>query len=204
MYILWLLRARVKRADDPSAEGRHWRLGDLLDFFEPMGVDRACALDVAQRLFLSRLIETLDPTLGGLTEDDKISIKDSGQAHLDLLLDSKAYLQQMSLSTGLNQVGLRDVIRNLHKAKGNDGWPEIESRFLSYLDYVDKARAKIPASGEYAPIREARALLTQLLEQAHARGSGASRSKRKTKTTQRKGEAGGKPKEKSRRRRKRQ
>lgn len=203
MYILWLLRTRAKRADDPSAEGRHWRLGDLLDFFEPMGVDRACALDVAQRLFLSRLIETLDPTLGGLTEDDKVSIKDSGQAHLDLLLDSKAYLQQMSLSTGLNQAGLRDLIRSLHKSKGNDGWPEIESRFLGYLDYLDKARTKIPALGEYAPIREARALLTQLLEQARARASGASGSKRKAKATQRKGEAEAKAKEKSRSHRKR-
>lgn len=196
LYVLFLLKQLVKRADDPSAEGRHWRVAELLDYFEPMGVDRASALDVAQRLFAARAIETMDPTLGVFSEDSKVAIKDSGQAHLDLLLDLKAYLQQMALATGLNQVGLRDWIRDALKKEGNWVWQGIEAKFLGYLVYLDAARTNIPSAPEYAPIREARSLMVQLLNQAKARTSPVPARKSKGKPADRaaRGRADSKPK----------
>lgn len=68
-----------------------------------------------------RLFEALDPNVPQISMGDKIAIKECGIAHLELLLSSLVYIEQMALVTGVNEHFVRDEIRkNQASGKPND------------------------------------------------------------------------------------
>ena len=63
------------------------------------------------KLYDRRLIEALDPNTNQISIADKVAIKDSGLAHIELALNSEVYVEQMALVTGLTELFARDEIR---------------------------------------------------------------------------------------------
>jgi hypothetical protein len=165
-YILWALRHRGARADDTSAEAKHWGIAELCDYLEPCGVDRQSVFDVLNRLFAARLIDTFDPTREKLTETDRIAIKDAGHAHIDLLQDSTIYLEEMALVTGLNQPQLRQELKEHAAAKSRGSYRAIVASFTAYLNALDSSRFTIPQATEYTPLTEAQRAFASLTARA--------------------------------------
>ena len=46
-----------------------------------------------------------------MSVSDKLAIKESGLAHLELMLNSTVYIEQMALVTGVNELSARDEIK---------------------------------------------------------------------------------------------
>ena len=113
-YILWILRRQLHNArnnQDENIESSHWAISSLVQFFEGCGVGEGLVVAAVNRLYDRRLVEALDPNVEHVTIADKVAIKESGLAHLELLLASPVYIDQMGLVTGLSEVFARDEIR---------------------------------------------------------------------------------------------
>jgi len=160
-YILWLLRQKINsvRADDDNVEGRHWIAAELCQLFEGCGVAEDYVMHALIRLYERRLIEALDPNAERLSIADRVAIKENGLAHLDLILNSPVYVEQMALVTGLNELHARDEIRkNMQKGHFN----EVRDAFLRYVLKIDSGRLGIPSAAMYTQIARARAQIDAL------------------------------------------
>jgi len=155
-YILWLLRHRSNtiRSSDDNIEERHWVASDLCMYFEGCGVSEEFVMSSINRLYKRRLLEALDPNVDVISPTDKVAIKESGLAHLDLVNNSRVYIEQMSLTTGLNEMFVRDEIkRSVHPRWDGD---VIRSVFVRYLLKIDSGRLTVPSNVNYAQLSLAR------------------------------------------------
>jgi hypothetical protein len=159
-YILWILRQRLNNVHDDSVEARHWAVADLIDFFEPCGVSEHHVLYAVRRLYDRRQIEALDPNVDEVGIADKVAIKESGMAHLELALNSEVYLEQMALITGFNELFFRDEVKRAFTARDMN---TVRETFLRYLLKADTARMVIPNGSQYSQLREARRQIELLL-----------------------------------------
>jgi hypothetical protein len=160
-YILWLLREKLNSVhiDDDNVESRHWLATDFCQLFEGCGVDEDLVMNSLNRLYDRRLIEALDPNAKQVSVADKVAIKESGLAHLELVLTSVVYVEQMALVTGLNELFARDEIKkNLQKGYFND----VREAFLQYVLKIDAGRLGIPSNAVYLQINKARAQIERL------------------------------------------
>ena len=154
-YLLWLLRHKknsVRRGDD-DIEKQQWPVLELGQLFESCGVAEECVLGALNRLYDRRLIEALDPNIGEVTYSDKITIKESGLAHLELTLNSEVYVEQMAVVTGLNELFARDQIR---KTARENRLRQMRDSFLRYILKIDSGRLEIPPTKAYSQIKMAR------------------------------------------------
>ncbi|MGU3454352.1 MULTISPECIES: ATP-binding protein [unclassified Methylobacterium] len=152
-YILWVLRQRLNTNRDDSIEAAHWLVADLCDYFEGCGVAQELVLHAIRRLYDRRLIEALDPNLKQVGMADKITIKESGIAHIELVLSSTVYVEQMGLTTGINDISVRDDLRRRVQAAS---FIELRDVFLRYVLKMDAARITIPSTPAYSQLVEAR------------------------------------------------
>jgi len=160
-YILWLLRQKLNSVsiNDDNVESRHWLAADLCQLFEGCGVAEDFVLNSLNRLYDRRLIEALDPNAKHLSIADRVAIKESGLAHLELAMNSPVYIEQMALVTGVNELFARDDIKkNLQKGHFND----IREVFLRYVLKIDSGRLGIPPNAVYSQIGNARANMERL------------------------------------------
>jgi hypothetical protein len=98
-YILWILRQRLHSVrEEEGIEARHWPVSDLCQLFEGCGVADELVMQVLNRLYERRLIEALDPNVKKIGVGDKVAIKESGIAHIELILTSTIYIEQMALT----------------------------------------------------------------------------------------------------------
>jgi hypothetical protein len=166
-YILWLLRKKLQNAgqlDDDDIDKRHWNITDLCQFFEGCGVAEDLVLDALNRLYERRLVEALDPNSETLGIGDKVAIKESGLAHLELILNSTVYVEQMALVTGLNETFPRDEMRQSQK----QGKPtEIHDTFLRYVLKIDSGRLSIPENAIHSELQMARKQIMHLIAPKH-------------------------------------
>jgi hypothetical protein len=154
-YILWTLRQKLNsvRRDQGNVEERHWLASELCQLFEGCGVRDDLVMYSLNRLYDRRLIETLDPNSKQVSVADKIAIKDCGLAHLDLILNSPVYIEQMALITGLAELSARDEIkRSYHKGD----FRTVREAFLRYVLKIDSGRLSIPPNALYSQIKLAR------------------------------------------------
>ena len=161
-YILWLLRQKrhsLRKGDD-DIEKQQWLVWELCQLFEGCGVAEECVLEALNRLYDRRLIEALDPNIKQVTGADKIAIKESGLAHLELTLNSQVYVEQMAVVTGLNELFARDHIRKcvLHNRQR-----EMRDTFLRYIVKIDRGRLEVPPTRTYAQVKKARAQIEHLV-----------------------------------------
>ena len=161
-YILWLLRQKRHsvRKDDDDIEKQQWLVLELCQLFEGCGVTEECVLAALNRLYDRRLIEALDPNIKQVAGADKIAIKESGLAHLELTLNSEVYVEQMAVVTGLNELFARDHIR---KCVRNNRLREIRDTFLRYILKIDSGRLEIPPTRAYVQVKMARAQIESLV-----------------------------------------
>lgn len=155
-YILWMLRHRAASNRTDNIEASHWSVIELCEYFDSCGVAEELCMQTIKRLYARRLIEALDPNLSEVGSADKIAIKESGIAHVELVLSSTVYLEQMALVTGVNEIGVRDEMRQLSRRPSAQTFIELRDIFLRYLLKVDAGRLSIPSAPNYAQLRDAR------------------------------------------------
>jgi hypothetical protein len=161
-YLLWLLRQKLNntRIDDDNVEHRHWLASDLCQLFEGCGVAEDLVMRSLDRLYERRLIEALDPTSKYVSIFDRVAIKESGLAHLELMLNSEVYIEQMALITGVNELFARDEIKkNLHAGQ----FTSLREVFLRYVLKIDNGRLGIPSNALYSQIHSARTQIEGLM-----------------------------------------
>ncbi|MBR1033858.1 MULTISPECIES: AAA family ATPase [Bradyrhizobium] len=170
-YILWILRRQMHNArnnQDENIETAHWAVSSLVQFFEGCGVAEELVVATVNRLYDRRLIEALDPNVQHVTVADKVAIKESGIAHLELLLSSPVYIDQMGLVTGINEPFARDEIK---KALTAGRFGDIREQFLRYILKIDSGRITIPSNEIYGQLAMAR----KQIERMTSQGSRAAR-----------------------------
>ena len=171
-YLLWLLRQRLSklRPNEDNVENRHWPAIELCQLFEGCGVTEDLVMSSLNRIYDRRLIqEVLDPNVEHVGVAIKIAIKESGLAHLELVLNSTVYIEQMALVTGLNELSARDEIkRNLQQGSFGD----IRDAFLRYVSKIDNGRLGVPPNELYSQIRSARSYVWNLVQHPKKRRAG--------------------------------
>jgi hypothetical protein len=160
--VLWILRQRSVNARLDQVEARHWLVSELCDFFEACGVAIESVLDVVTRLFDRRLLETLDPNVVKPALADRIAIKESGIAHIELLGNSSVYMEQMALTTGINSRLVRDELKQKSHTSNAQSFIEIRDVFIAYLLKLDSTRISIPQTSQYRQLNEARAFVRDI------------------------------------------
>lgn len=162
LYVLWILRQRSVNTRLDQVEARHWLVSELCDFFEACGVAVESVLDVVTRLFDRRLLETLDPNVARPSLGDRIAIKESGIAHIELLGSSSVYMEQMALTTGINSRSVRDELKQKLHGSNAQSFVEIRDIFIGYLTKLDSTRVSIPQANQYRQLNEVRAFVRDL------------------------------------------
>lgn len=162
LHILWVLRQRSVTVRVDQVEARHWLISELCDFFEGCGVVIESVLAVITRLFERRLIETLDPNVKIPSLSDRVAIKESGIAHIDLIGTSTVYMEQMALTTGINSRTIRDELKQKSHNSNLQSFIEIRDVFIAYLLKVDSMRMTIPQINQYRQLNEARAFVRDI------------------------------------------
>ena len=155
-YCLWVLRQKLNAVKSGESDDRHWLADDLCAYFDQCGVPDDVTLRVLQRLHKRGLIETLDPNSEDVGPSDRVAVKESGIAHLDLVLSSTVYLEQMALVTGLAELPVRDEIRKLTFQPNGQKFLEIRDIFVRYLLKIDSARLGIPSRPGFESLGMAR------------------------------------------------
>jgi hypothetical protein len=165
-YILWLLRKKIHsvRPSDDNVEDWHWRVGDLCLYFEACGVSEEIVLVAVDRLYERRLIEALDPNTIRVTAGDQVAIKESGMAHLELMLNSSVYIEQMGLTTGVAENSARDEMQVAWKG---GRYRDLHDAFLRYILKVDKGRLEVPTNQLYEQVEMARRQIQVLIDSPH-------------------------------------
>ncbi len=159
-YCLWVLRQKLNAAKSGESDDRHWLTDVLCAYFDQCGVPYDVTLRVLQRLHKRGLIETLDPNSEDVGPSDRVAIKESGIAHLDLVLSSTVYLEQMALVTGLGELPVRDKIKSLTIQANGQKFSEIRDIFVRYLLKTDSARLGVPSKPGFESLGMARRSFT--------------------------------------------
>jgi hypothetical protein len=163
LYLLWLLRQKLYSArgsQDENVEAAHWSVSDLVQLFEGCAIADDLVIRALNRLYDRRLIEALDPNAKRIGVADKVAIKESGVAHLELLLNSTVYIEQMALVTGVNEAFARDEMRRNNYPQ-NMG--KLRDAFIRYVLKIDAGRAAIPESSVYEQVVLARRQIERML-----------------------------------------
>lgn len=164
-YILWILRQRLNTARDDSVDSRHWQASELCDLFEGCGVADELVMQAVNRLYDRRLIEALDPNAKNIGVGDKVAIKESGVAHIELMLTSPVYIEQMGVVTGVNELFTRDEIRKNNPQSMNI----VRDVFLRYILKIDAGRLALSENAIYTQLNMARAQIEALTARGRRR-----------------------------------
>jgi hypothetical protein len=155
-YVLWVLRQQMSGVQTENVEEKHLLVSDLCDFLTACTVPGPVTLQVIRRLYERRLIETLDPNVETVSMADRVAIKESGLAHLELVLATHIYIEQMAFTTGINLRSLRDELRSVLRRPAKQKFGLVRDAFAQYLLTIDSGRIVIPARDTFRQLREAR------------------------------------------------
>lgn len=146
--ILTLLQATANAARD--VEGKHLSAGSIHSYFEAWGCTEAAIDRALGWLVDNRLVEKFDPSVGGLSRDQRLAITHAGRAHLRLALDEDVYFEQMGLTTGLAKEVVAEDIREEFRRSGKyqDRMARVRRAFAGYLVDLDSEEMKQPVQGE--------------------------------------------------------
>lgn len=156
VFILWILKQRFSASKDGSVDSRYWLVSDILAYFEVAGIQPDQLMILIQRLRDRGLVEPLDPTSEIVHPSHRISATEAAIAHLDLVLNSQVYMEQMALSTGLNSRAYYERIKELKNRPSSGAFSDIRRIFAEYLLQVDAVRVSIPNPVDYSGVSEAR------------------------------------------------
>ncbi len=155
-YCLWALRQKLHSSKAGETDDRHWLADDLCSYFDQCGVPEDITLRTLRRLHKRGLIETLDPNAEDVEPSDRVAIKESGVAHIELILTSSVYLEQTALVTGIAEQPVRDELKKLTIYPNAQKFVELRDIFIRYLLKIDAARLEIPSGPAFNSLQEAR------------------------------------------------
>jgi len=174
-FVLWLLKHRFSTSKDNNIDSRYWLVSDILAYFEVAGIQPDQLMILIQRLRDRALVEPLDPTSEIIHPSHRISATEAAIAHIDLVLHSQVYMEQMALATGLNSRASYEKIKELKNRMSSDSFTDMRRIFADYLLQVDAIRVSIPNPVDYSGVSEARKFVRGLsgipLSSAPARAS---------------------------------
>jgi energy-coupling factor transporter ATP-binding protein EcfA2 len=156
LYVLTVLKQRLSGSREEEIESRFWTVSELAAYFEAALVSQEQLLTIVRRLHGRRLVEALDPTTEIIELGDRVAIKDSGSAHIELALTSGVYLEQMALATGVNSRETYDQLMACRKGASRSSFDDMRRIFAEYLLGIDKFRCSPPGSQEYGGIIDTR------------------------------------------------
>jgi hypothetical protein len=147
--------------DNDDVESRHWLASELCQLLEGCGIAEDLVMSSLNRLYERRLVEAFDPNAARIGIADRVLIKESGMAHLEMLLTSTVYVEQMALVTGVSELSARD---DMKKQLPPDGRMDIlREAFLRYVLKIDRGRMGIPPKAVYSQLEMARTQIERLI-----------------------------------------
>jgi hypothetical protein len=79
-----------------------------------------------------------------------------------MLGNSSVYLEQMALTTGINNRMVRDELKQKAHSSNTQSFIEIRDIFIIYMLKLDSTRISIPQTSQYRQLNEARAFVKDI------------------------------------------
>jgi hypothetical protein len=156
------LRQKLNSVNRDNVEDRHWHAAELCQLFEACGVAEDLVMQSINRLYERRLVEALDPNVKQISIADKVAIKESGLAHIEMTLNSEVYIELMAPVTGVNELFTRDEMRRtLTRGRVAD----MRDVFIRYIQKIAAGRIGIPENPIYSQLDMARRQIAHLRPQ---------------------------------------
>lgn len=136
-----------------SIDDKHLSFESIFSYFDSLGVSEAAISITVSRLLEARLLETFDTSQPKDDLGQSFSISYSGSAHLRLALTNPVFIEQMALTTALDD---SVVAAEIKAAYQSDGWvgdrsKNVRSIFVDHILKADRAFVQeIPDSPSYA------------------------------------------------------
>ncbi len=148
--ILSLLKAThdARSSDDT----RYLSVASIFQYFDGMGYAEIAVETSLSELLQAGLVEKHDPSATGMSIEQRIAIRHSGIAHLELALFNQTYFELMALTTLITNSGIAEEIRLQYLS--NDPLPlkmkRVRQTFASFLLDEDAHFGRVPSSDQYA------------------------------------------------------
>jgi len=138
LRILSLLR--VIKFSGRDVEERHATVQSLVQYFEALGVDMPDLQRCLTEMISIRLIEPYDPSVNGLSDQQKLAITYKGMAHYDLSTKNSVYFYQMAVTTAIVDPEIVLAIKTIYKSARPFGeiTKYVRKQFSNYLIQEDK------------------------------------------------------------------
>ena len=125
---------------------------EIISFFELLNINVNLVKETLQQFINYGLIESIDSSVKDINIINSIKILPSAKAHVDLVMNSRAYLSQMAIRTpiikGKHLTDLSYTINDKGKLTFDD-WEYIIKTFINYCIEQDNKHITIPNSVEY-------------------------------------------------------
>lgn len=126
-------------------------LEQIQKYFEPMSVTTSTIKNIIGRLYSRRLVESYDPSLEIINEDDKVRVTPSGRVHIELATRNKMYVSNMAVRTPMRSQTVAEEIALYNSKHNTEGYAQIRKTFADYCLNEDKKFIHIPPVEEYFP-----------------------------------------------------
>lgn len=149
-----------------SIDEKHMSYDSIFSYFDTLGTSEAATSLVLSSLLEARLIDVFDSSDPRGELGRSYSITFSGSSHLRLALSNNVFMEQMALTTLIDDSEAAAEIRVCYQS---DGWlpdrlKKVRSRFSEYLLKADEAHiGEIPESPQYLSQIEIRNKLRRFL-----------------------------------------
>jgi len=162
LRILLLLRASHNKG--ATDEQRYLSIRSIFGYFDLMGMSESAVEKSILSLMQSGLIEPYDLASRESTQSLNLAITYSGLAHIEMALSSRAYFEQMAVTTRIANYDVVSEMESMFRSQGPfaDRMKKIVGMFARYLDEEDKKYVKVGTGSELA---EQRALGDDLVRQ---------------------------------------
>ncbi|MBN3882117.1 MAG: AAA family ATPase [Nostoc sp. JL34] len=165
-----LLRLSILRllsdtySENSDAEKNYLYIDDILNYFEPVTINRILVKEHLKALLDYRLIETYDPTDANIYESQRVKITPCGRIHYEFAVEEKEgiYIGQMALNTPIaSQSYLMRVRDFLKKKRTRQDWVVIIKLFVEYCLQQDSLYISLPQKQIYDSQRKLRERISQ-------------------------------------------
>lgn len=147
--ILSLLKAThdARSSDDT----RYLSFASIFQYFDGMGFSEVSVETALAELLQAGLIERHDPSNANLSVDQRVAIRHSGIAHLELALFNQTYFELMALTTLITNPEIAQQIRSHYLSNESNATKMklVRQTFASFLLDEDARFGRVPTSDQY-------------------------------------------------------
>jgi cold shock CspA family protein len=153
LRILLLLRASHKKG--ATDEQRYLSIRSIFAYFDLTGMSESAVEKGVLSLMQFGLIEPYDLASRESTQSLKLAITYSGLAHLEMALSSRAYIEQMAISTRIANYEVVNEMDSVFRSQSPlvERMSKIVGIFVHYLDEEDKKYVRIGTGPELSEQR---------------------------------------------------